>query len=117
MSARSQERQARLNQWQARIRECRQSGETIKGWCEREGIAVATYYYWERRCRRGSGGEEGSEGSGQLIRVEAEGLPWGKISEIGSEIRIRHGESMISMPAGSHVKVVAELVKALNGYA
>jgi len=49
--------------------------------------------------------------------VEAEELPWGKISEIGSEIRIRHGESMISMPAGSHVKVVAELVKALNGYA
>ena len=53
MSARSQERQARLDQWQAMIRECRQSGETIKGWCEREGIAVATYYYWERRCRRG----------------------------------------------------------------
>ena len=36
---------------------------------------------------------------------------------IASGITIRHGESFITLPGGSSVETIANLVKALNRYA
>lgn len=40
--------EAHLQRWAATIQECRGSGQSVKKWCRENGIAVTTYYRWER---------------------------------------------------------------------
>ncbi len=36
-------------QWRERIRQQRQSGQSISAWCREQGIAVPTFYWWNSR--------------------------------------------------------------------
>ena len=38
----------KLQEWAARIQECRSSGLSVRAWCRQEEINAATYYRWER---------------------------------------------------------------------
>ena len=40
---------ARMQEWSARIAECRSSGMSVRAWCKEQGIAIQTYYHWEKR--------------------------------------------------------------------
>ena len=109
-----------LREWSERIAECRSSGKTVKAWCVQQGIAIKTYYYWEKRfvaeaTRQMSLPASGQ--AGQLIRINPDTMPGGNPVVNGSGITIRHGESIISLPAGSSAESVADLVKALNRHA
>ena len=48
------------------------------------------------------------------MRVNPAVLPEGDMNAKRTEISIRYGESVITMPADSGIEAVAELVKALN---
>ena len=39
---------AKLQEWSARIQNCRSSGLSVRAWCRQEGINASTYYRWER---------------------------------------------------------------------
>ena len=39
---------AKLQEWSARIQDCRSSGLSVRAWCRQEEINAATYYRWER---------------------------------------------------------------------
>ena len=39
---------AKLQEWSARIQDCRSSGLSVRAWCRQEEINAATYYCWER---------------------------------------------------------------------
>ena len=39
---------AKLQEWAARIQDCRSSGLPVRAWCRQEEINAATYYRWER---------------------------------------------------------------------
>ena len=41
----------RINEWTTRIRECSTSGLSVKRWCEDNGVAEGSYYYWLKRVR------------------------------------------------------------------
>ena len=51
------------------------------------------------------------------MQVNPDTMPSGENVSIGTGISIRHGESIISLPAGSSAGVIADLVKALNRHA
>ena len=42
-------RQNKLTLWAKRISECRSSGQSVKSWCEQNGICEQTYYKWQRK--------------------------------------------------------------------
>lgn len=42
-------RQERLADWSERIVACRNSGMSVRRWCQEHGVAEKTYYYWQRR--------------------------------------------------------------------
>ena len=52
-----------------------------------------------------------------LMRISPDALPSGDEADSGSGITIRHGESIITLPAGSSAESIADLVKALNRHA
>ena len=39
---------AKLQEWSARIQDCRSSGLSVRAWCRQEEINATTYYRWER---------------------------------------------------------------------
>lgn len=42
-------RRNRLSQWSSQIAECRNSGLTVRQWCENHGIPQSTYYTWQKQ--------------------------------------------------------------------
>ena len=44
---------AKLQEWSARIQECRGSGLSVSEWCRQLGVTTATYYRWERELLTG----------------------------------------------------------------
>ena len=114
-------REVMLREWSARIAECRGSGKAVKEWCAEQGISAQTYYRWEKRFVEKASQQLSLQAtttqSGMLMRVNPDALPGGDEAGIGSGITIRHGESVITLPAGSSAEAVADLVKALNRHA
>ena len=100
-----------LQEWSVRIRECRSSGKTVKAWCAQQGIAIKTYYYWEKRFVEEATRQMSlpvSAQAGQLIQINPDAMPDGNPVVNGSGITIRHGESIISLPFGSSAESVAD---------
>ena len=113
-------REVMLREWSARIAECRGSGKAVKEWCAEQGISVQNYYRREKHFVEKAVQQlsfPAATQTGMLMRVNPDILPSGDEADIGSGIIIRHGESVITLPAGSSAEAVAELVKALNRHA
>ena len=108
---------AKDQEWSARVAECRSSGIGVKAWCREHGIALKTYYNWERQIVKEATQQYAVQAPAQgdmLIRVNPDAMPGGGTVAVESDITIRHGESIITLPAGSSAEAVADLVKALN---
>lgn len=44
--------EVRLQQWGNTVKECRNSGKSVKSWCAEHHINIKTYYYWQKKvCR------------------------------------------------------------------
>ena len=41
--------QQRLVEWSRRVEACRNSGLSVGQWCQENGIAVSTYFSWQRK--------------------------------------------------------------------
>ena len=41
--------QQRLVEWSRRVEACRSSGLPVGQWCQENGIAVSTYFSWQRK--------------------------------------------------------------------
>ena len=108
---------AKLQEWSAKVAECRSSGNSVKAWCAEHSISLKTYYGWERQIVREATHKyalPAPEQSGLLLQVNPEAMPNGDTNTSWSTVTIRHGESAITLPAGSSMESIAELVKALN---
>ncbi len=111
---------ARMQEWSVRIAECRSSGLGVKAWCKSQGIAATTYYHWEKRFITEASKHlslPAPAQAGMLMRIDPETMPGDEMGTVGPCITIRHGESVITLPAGSSAEAVADLVKALNRHA
>ena len=41
--------QGHLAEWSRRVEACQKSGQRVSEWCGKQGIAVFTYYSWQRK--------------------------------------------------------------------
>lgn len=51
MSIKDSTREYRLSQWLPIIKECRNSGMSVKDWCEQNNVNEKRFYYWQRKIR------------------------------------------------------------------
>ncbi|MBQ8996294.1 MAG: hypothetical protein IJ091_10820 [Oscillospiraceae bacterium] len=42
-------RNAKLQKWSGIVKDCRNSGLSVKEWCQAKGISINTYYKWQGR--------------------------------------------------------------------
>lgn len=111
---------AKVQEWSVRIAECRSSGIGVKAWCREHGIALKTYYNWEREIVKEATQQYALAApapAGMLVQVNPDAMASDDVNAIETVVTIRHGESVITMPAGSSAGAIADLVKALNRHA
>lgn len=122
MNVRGLKHQALLQEWSARIGECRSSGQSVQAWCKEQGIKPKTYYYWEKQyiceATKTRGLPVGREESKVLVRIEPAQL---SLDEAGTtstgSIIVRHGATTIELPTSTSADSIAALVAALNRHA
>lgn len=91
---------ARMQKWSLRIAECRSSGMSVRAWCEEQGIAVQTYYHWEKRFVTKATQQFNlpvPTQAGLLMRVNPDTLPSDAVNTVGFGITIRYGDSIITL--------------------
>ena len=117
MGVQAMKHAALLQEWSGRIAECRSSKMSVKAWCSEQGIPIKTYYYWEKKFVTEATQQlslPAPTQAGILMRINPDALPSGGGNANGTGIIIRHGESIITLPAGSNAESVAELVKPFH---
>ena len=92
----------RITFWKKHIGARKESGFSLSEYCELEELAKSTFSYWKRKL-------EGKEGKNRFVEVTvAEKRPNGLI-----HIRLGRGTEL-GVAAGTDVRYVSELVKALE---
>ena len=111
---------AKVQEWSVRIAVCRGSGIGVKAWCREHGIELKTYYNWERQIVKEATQQYALAApapAGMLVQVNPDAMASDDVNAIETVVTIRHGESVITLPAGSSAGAIADLVKALNRHA
>ena len=120
MGVQAMKHAALLQEWSSKIAECRSSGMSVRAWCAEQGIPIKTYYYWEKRFVTEATQQYALAApapAGMLVQVNPDAMASDDVNAIETTVTIRHGESVITLPAGSSARVIADLVKALNRHA
>ncbi len=107
-------RMARISEWKGLIQEQKQSGLSIKAWCEQNGFRENAFYYWLKIIRAET--IEQAEKNAALLRIEPAELPEGKVEPQTSteKIVVRVNDAVIELPLEMPVEQIAAFVKALN---
>ena len=112
-------RMARVSEWKGLIQEQKESGMTIRAWCEQNGFRENTYYYWLKIIRAEA--IEQVEKNAALLRIEPNELPEGKCEPqtktegiITERIMVRINDAVIEFPLEIPVEQIAAFIRALN---
>ena len=88
--------------WRKHIREQKDSGLSIREYCELEELAVSTFGYWKKKL-------DGAQKKNSFIEVQ---IPHGRSN---SFIHIRLcGGTELGIAPGTDVRYIGDLVKTLN---
>ena len=107
-------RMARVSEWKGLIQEQKESGMTIRAWCEQNGFRENTYYYWLKIIRAEA--IEQVEKNAALLRIELNELPEGKgePQTKTERIMVRINDAVIEFPLEIPVEQIAAFIRALN---
>ena len=105
----------RMNEWRQLIHERQQSGQSVRVWCQQNGIRENNYYYWLRIIREEALRETESR-SGTLVRVEPDKLAveTGSPQPSSGGIVIRTNGAEVEFPSGTDIGMLVAFVKALS---
>ena len=87
--------QVRMNNWATLIKECRNSGQTVKDWCADNDLSINAYYYWLRKLRLAAIDMAGTETScsTQFARVPSSVIQQSN----DASLRIRQGDTLFEV--------------------
>lgn len=96
-----------LAEWSRRVEVCRNSGQTVSQWCKENGVAVSTYYAWQRKVFQAV-----------TARAEvsfAEVPVYSAAPVLGSRAGVIHaGELEIELSSGANAATIQAIIQALR---
>ena len=109
----------RLGHWTQIMQERVESGLSIKGYCEREGIHQNVYHYWQRKLRAAAAMTTiGSRVSGVPALPMPPPQGWAAVTskpaDISSDtIQIEIGKSCVMADTGTNLELLSEVCRML----
>lgn len=99
------------SEWEQRIADCANSGQTIVTWCEANGIKLCNFYYWKRRLRDLSEKENGQPIKWMSLDIRSQedrsSLPEGAVS-------VEIGQARVIVAQGFDQRVFRDIVNILQ---
>ena len=103
-----------LMEWSQRVADCRNSGQSVAGWCAEHGIKPKTYYNWQKKVFAAMIEQ-------QRLQLEAPQEPKRRFAELTAPTRgndlvatVRIGEASLEIYSGANADVAAALCKVLS---
>ena len=107
----------RLLEWSQRVADCRQSGMSVKRWCDENGVSTKTYYTWQKKVFSAMVEQ-------QKLRLEAEGEE-GRFAELPVPRQIQRapgdlaasiqvGQASVNIYSGADPELAQALILALK---
>ena len=107
----------RLLEWSQRVADCRQSGMSVKRWCEENGVTTKTYYSWQKKVFSFMVEQQKL----QLETEEQEGCfvelpPPQQVQQAAGDLvaNIQMGQASVNIYSGADSKMVQALLQALK---
>ena len=114
ITIRSAKAKHNLMEWSQRVADCRNSGQSVAGWCAEHGIKPKTYYNWQKKVFAAMIEQ-------QRLQSEAPQEPKRRFVELpapagGNDLvaTVRIGEASLEVYSGANVNVAAALCKVLS---
>ena len=96
-----------LAEWSRRVEAYRNSGQTVSQWCGENGVAVSTYYAWQRKVFQAVTAK--AEVSFAEVRV------YSAVPVLGSRAAVIHaGDLEIELCSGTDAATVRAIIQALR---
>jgi len=107
--------EAKLQEWQEKIMDCRSQGITVNQWCQEHRINKTTYYRWERELL-GSAKKEprGQLGTPTFAELPAPKEPSHSKPDAGVIASVHFETASVDIYTGADIDVVATLFKLLR---
>ena len=117
MSIQSLEQRQRLLEWSQRVADCRQSGMSVKRWCEENGVALKTYYSWQKKVfsfmvEQQKLQLEAEEQRGCFVELPAPQPVQKKPGDLVASVQI--GQASVNLYSGAEPKLAQALLMALK---
>lgn len=93
--------EVRERNWVMLVRECQQSGLSVKAWCEQNGIKASTYYARLRKLR-------------EKVCQESVPLESSEQAKKTSEIKITSGDIVVNLPSDVACETLTKILTALR---
>ena len=109
----------RMVQWSGLLKERRESGESIKEFCQNKGVSENTYFYWQRKLREAAVKQilpEAAEKSSPMAVPSG----WARLAEKepvktdGNVLTVEVSGCRIEVNAGTDLELLAKVCRALN---
>ena len=99
--------QAKLAQWAQVVSQCRDSGGSVRQWCQENGVNVSSYYKWQRKVYAAARAQQ------ERSFVEVTPVQPASVSGVAVTLRIAGAELEIHNGAdAATVEVVLRAVKS-----
>ena len=95
---------SRLVEWGRRVEACRNSGQKVSTWCAEQGIAVSTYYNWQRKVFQAVASES------EVYFAELPVRP----AKADTAASIQWGELRVDIHAGADGETIHAIIQALK---
>ena len=96
----------KVSEWAERITECRNSGLSVREWCEANHLCTQTYYRWQRRLFEMAQAQ-------QEVRF-AEVTPVTAIRSASIAVTVRIGENEADIHSGADAATVETVLRILK---
>ncbi|OLN28666.1 IS66 family insertion sequence element accessory protein TnpA [Desulfosporosinus metallidurans] len=101
-------------QWRDRIEEYRQSGLSVKAWCQQNGLKNTAYHYWVKKLKILEQQEAGDNTFAEVVLLPENKNNAKETWPIKAEFSLSFGDYSIGIPDGFNPITLAELVKVLR---
>lgn len=110
---------ARVAEWKEKVAACRSSGQTVRNWCEEEGISPKKYYYWERAVlaeaeKQLATAESTSRGANFVAVPALVGQRVPEKEQTAVAAKVRKGSMEVEIYGGAEAEIIGLLLRVLK---
>lgn len=110
----SPQQEVKIRTWMSVFREKNESGETVRAFCERNGISTNAYYYWLRRIRKLALDELKERENSDFVKVPCLNPARSYNRESSDKVEIYLNSARIEIGESCSQELIGKILKGLK---